>query len=556
MSDPHGSKDSTPQVKSQVKPVAAIYARVSSEGQEDKNGLQRQIHNGQEALAREGCVVPDDLVFTEVQSGADSDRPVFNQILALAKVGAFQVLYLDEVSRMTRAEELYRGLFWVSEFKRFGVRVVIPGLPDPSTPLGQLMIPIQQFASFLEREQIRSRTVPGRLARIPLGLHPSQTPLWGFSYDKTTSKRIPNSELKAITREIFDRTIRGDSLGSIAQWLNSQGYVGGHGKPWSRSQLRHWLQNTALKGQTVYAGKTIDHEGILPAGDWQVIQDRLALQRGRKPSRGKFPLNGFLFCGKCGAKYFAHMGKRYVYANCSRHCGNKTWRYDELEKRAQGLVAFFQDFDNWRRLLLESQGAESSESQYRSIEKEAEKIDRQLRILLAERLSGNFPEGMLAERSHELTARREELERRKLQLASQSSKRLSPADGLKLLSWAHDQWVATIRPGAVKAEVFRFGLSLPPEKWGEELEDLGQLSTLEDWESPEEYEPGGPISREELRRLLTVTGARIGIWEDGTIRASGSWAVGSIKEPSLQPNYDNAPLEIPWSLDLAGEARG
>ena len=132
--------------------IGAIYARVSSKSQAEQSGFDRQVENGKRVLEEMGAIVPDDLVFQEIISASKvpfAERPIFNEVLDLAKSGAFQTLYVDEASRLSRSDEIFEAAMMVSLMKNLGVNVIIPNMPDSSSPMGQMFLTLQGFISNL-----------------------------------------------------------------------------------------------------------------------------------------------------------------------------------------------------------------------------------------------------------------------------------------------------------------------------------------------------------------------------------------------------------------------
>ena len=99
---------------------AALYARYSTDKQRDAS-IEDQFRNCQAYAEREGWEVIARYADRGI-SGADAGRPQYQAMLADAKAGKFNVLLMDDLSRLSRDEvETRRALrrlpFW-------GVRVI------------------------------------------------------------------------------------------------------------------------------------------------------------------------------------------------------------------------------------------------------------------------------------------------------------------------------------------------------------------------------------------------------------------------------------------------
>ncbi|MGH9322911.1 MAG: recombinase family protein, partial [Vicinamibacteria bacterium] len=91
--------------------IAAIYTRVSTDEQRrEGHSLDAQKRLCREQADSEDYDVPDEFVYPEARSGAKSDRPEYQRLLADAASGKFQAVYVWKFDRLGRdAEELLRA---------------------------------------------------------------------------------------------------------------------------------------------------------------------------------------------------------------------------------------------------------------------------------------------------------------------------------------------------------------------------------------------------------------------------------------------------------------
>jgi DNA invertase Pin-like site-specific DNA recombinase len=158
---------------------AAVMARVSTAEQArgDKTSLEDQIAKGRAEVAKRGWALHD--TFTDVFTGASSDRPELAQIIAAACEGTIQAVVFTKVDRLAR--DLRDLLNIEAQLARHGVAIVATDQPiDTSTPAGRLLF--QQLGSFaeFERSMIRDRTVNGQRREAAKGRWPGGTPPYGF----------------------------------------------------------------------------------------------------------------------------------------------------------------------------------------------------------------------------------------------------------------------------------------------------------------------------------------------------------------------------------------
>src|ERR1017187_4761365 len=101
---------------------AAIYARYSSENQRPES-IADQVASCRRFAAERGFEVPDEHVYAdEATSGSLSDRSGLTALRAAAESGQFQVVFVDDLSRLARNTLLMLSV--LEELRFNGVRVV------------------------------------------------------------------------------------------------------------------------------------------------------------------------------------------------------------------------------------------------------------------------------------------------------------------------------------------------------------------------------------------------------------------------------------------------
>ena len=101
---------------------AAVYARYSSENQRPES-IADQVASCRRLASERGFEVPDEHVYAdEAASGALTDRSGLKALRAAAEQGQFQVVLVDDLSRLARNTLLMLSV--LEEFRFNGVRVV------------------------------------------------------------------------------------------------------------------------------------------------------------------------------------------------------------------------------------------------------------------------------------------------------------------------------------------------------------------------------------------------------------------------------------------------
>ncbi len=282
-------------------------------------------------------------------TGANLERPGIQKLIA--EISSFDLVLVYKLDRLSRSQK--DTLFLIEEvFLPAGVDFVsVNESFDTSTPFGRAMIGILSVFAQLEREQIRERTMMGRLARAKEGLWlPTGNDPIGY-VSKNGNLEILDYEAEQV-RLIYELYASGETTSKIADRLYEKGFSYRYGKwssPAAHTRVARILDNPLYKGTLVYAGIVV--ENTLPAiveNDLfeKVKVRRLAIRSTLKtaPTKTRYLLSGLVFCGHCGTRYFVRGGGgKYRYYTCytrvnsvkhmkvGDRCENKTWPQKTLD---------------------------------------------------------------------------------------------------------------------------------------------------------------------------------------------------------------------------------
>lgn len=360
----------------QPQPIAATYLRVSTVDQanEDRISLVRQLDDCVGLAAKQGFVVPDDLIFREMISGAADHRPVFQRMLAAAKAGKFTRLYTWDQSRLSRAGML-ATLTVLEELAEAGVSVV--SVADGELT-DELLAGIRGWAAAQERARMKARTWPARQAKRDQGfwVH-GQTP-YGYQSDPERKVLVLCPIEAPIAREIFRMAREGTGAHAIAARLNDRGVLppeirvprgdgryrrfrvghvgGGSGlqlrlaemgidyaslpsETWGKSGIMKILTNEAAMGVLVVRDRTgkkpgawsngpvtnrirlrIDPGPLMTEAEYlevrKAMRDRRLREDTRRSTRRDYIGTATLHCGQCGSRYLRHENRGWGSYQC------------------------------------------------------------------------------------------------------------------------------------------------------------------------------------------------------------------------------------------------
>ena len=350
---------------------AAIYARYSSENQRPES-IEDQVAACRRLANEQGFAILDDQIYSDqAQPGARRDRAGLSALVAAAQDHQFEVVLVDDLSRLAR--DNYLMLSVLAELHFEGVRVVsvADGL-DSDDEEATLGIQIRGIFNELQLRDLKKKTLRGQMGQKERGFSVGErtfgyrsVPVGMIRMDKKGRPRPEGYKMEVEPREaavvvrIFKAYADGQALTRIVRSLNTEGIPGRmrSAKGWSPATVSRILGNEKYVGRWVW-NKTESRRDprtgrrrrfVKPESEW-VVQDDESLriipqtmwdqvQRRRKEVRRTWPggkgrrgfsgeqggrvahfpthlLSGAMVCGLCGAAIAAVSGKSGGYYGC------------------------------------------------------------------------------------------------------------------------------------------------------------------------------------------------------------------------------------------------
>lgn len=245
---------------------AAIYARYSSENQrpesiEDQLGACRRL-----ARERNVAVLDDHIYSDKARSGARKDRPGLEALLAAAPRGEFDVVLVDDLSRLARDNHLMLSVIAELHFEGIRVISVADGL-DSDDEEATLGIQVRGIFNELQLRDLKKKTLRGQMGQKERGFFVGErtfgyrsVPVGEMRMDKKGRPRPEGYKMEiepreaAIVLRIFKAYADGHSLTAIARSLNLE-HVPGQirsAKGWSTSTISRILDNEKYAGRWIW----------------------------------------------------------------------------------------------------------------------------------------------------------------------------------------------------------------------------------------------------------------------------------------------------------------
>ncbi|WP_198536018.1 recombinase family protein [Pseudofrankia saprophytica] len=320
-----------------------IYARRSAAG---GTSTADQVRMGQEDAGHHGWAV----VAVHAESGQSASmyrkdgapRAEWAKVLDLVAAGAVDLVWVRETSRADRQMATWAP--FLDELRRGGVGLYVQAdrrLYDLSVWRDHKTLLEDGIDNADESAKKSKRVKDGVDDNVRSGKPTGAAPL-GYRnvYDPRTRKltaREVDPAWSAVASEMFDRVGRGDSLASVARWLNGKGApVPRAGKRWDERIVRTACENRAYLAERVHTFFGDEMPTTVPQG-WRALVSRAqwtaaqnALQkiatvhavRGRAPGAYSNLMSFTATCGLCGAPVAvgnARGVRVYVCSSGSRH---------------------------------------------------------------------------------------------------------------------------------------------------------------------------------------------------------------------------------------------
>lgn len=320
-------------VKSILKNRAAIYVRVSTQFQIDKDSLQVQKRE-LTAYAELVLGIREHEVFEDPgYSGKDTSRPAYQRMMARLRSGEYSHLLVWKIDRISRNLLDFAQMY--EELKRIGVTFISKNEQfDTSTAIGEAMLKIILVFAELERQMTAERVTSVMLSRANNGQWNGGRVPFGYDWDKTSKTFTVNEKEADQYRFMCNLYEEKHSLLKVCGELNSRGITTKTGRPWNPVGVHKVLTNVFYKGVYRY-NVHADGKGIRrrDPSEWIDIEDhhpalideerfdhitfmlrrnaRKGLKRGDTYTGNAVHIfSGILRCGKCGANMTATQGRR------------------------------------------------------------------------------------------------------------------------------------------------------------------------------------------------------------------------------------------------------
>lgn len=355
--------------KNQNSYFAAVYLRLS---RDDGDKAESDSIRNQRSLLRDFINQQNDMTFAneyidDGYSGANFERPGFQQMMKDAKENKFNCIIVKDLSRLGR-NYIETGRYLERTFPMLGIRFIAVNdhydSADTKNDADQIIVPFKNLINDAYCRDISMKIRSQFDVKRKQGKFISSYACYGYKKDPEDKNHLVIDDYAAeIVRMIFHRKMEGFSANSIAEELTEMGvlipteykrscgihYINGFrsGKnpKWEACTVIRILKNelytgTMVQGKTrkinykVKASQKIEpenwirvegtHEPIVSREVFETVQRLMTFDTRTSPNKEcVYVFSGLLRCGSCGQNMVRRCvkknGKSYFYYHCSTY---------------------------------------------------------------------------------------------------------------------------------------------------------------------------------------------------------------------------------------------
>ena len=289
-------------------------------------------------------------------------RPKMLELLQEVEEKKYTGVLVMDIQRLGRGDMQDQGMI-LKAFKQSNTKIITPQKTyDLTNDFDEEYTEFEAFMSRKELKMINRRMQGGRVRSVEDGNYIATNPPIGYDIHHINKFRTlkVNEEEAEIIKLIFSLYTNNSGAQNIATHLNSLGYKTKLGNKFSSSSILTILRNPVYIGKVTWKKKDIrksldpnkvkdtrtrdKSEWIIADGKHKPIIDNIIFEDANTILENKYhipyqltnkpvnPFAGVLKCGICGKSLVARKLRGIQRVMCTYKCGNKSSRYDIVEK--------------------------------------------------------------------------------------------------------------------------------------------------------------------------------------------------------------------------------
>ncbi len=342
-------------------PIVALYVRVSTGYQVDKDSLphqKKELKNYCKYILK----VPEEriVIFEDAgKSAKNTKRPAYERMMQKVRAGQVSHVVVYKIDRISR--NLVDFSLMYDDFKSNRVTFVsLNEQFDTSSAIGEAILKIILVFAELERKMTSERVMDIMTGRAKAGQWNGANVPFGYKWDPVSEFPVIDEKEGPIVKLMYDMYEKSQSSCKLRDYLNSHDVPTKRGGEWTSKTTADIIRNPMYKGTYRYNYRESARGKIKPKEEWIVlddvfvpivtaeqwehcnaIMDANAASRNNMCSQSKKKYNhvfgGLLRCGVCGSNMICDKDRprENGFFPSIYRCGNR-WRKNTC--RAKGIT--------------------------------------------------------------------------------------------------------------------------------------------------------------------------------------------------------------------------
>ena len=344
------------------------YERRSSDDDKHQTASLSQQQDSNTKLHKDTGMPPATKVYSESISAKKPGRPQFNQMLDDIERGIISIIFVWDLSRLSRNPIDSGRLSWLLQQGKIKAIVTPFRIYLPEDNVLLLNIEFGQANQYLR--DLSKNVRRGLRSKVAGGWRPGLAPegyLNDVSLEKGNRTIITDTKKFRLIRKMWDLLLT--ETYSVPQILNivnedwkykMRKHKKLGGTPMSRSGIYRIFTNSFYYGWYEYGGEWYEgkHKKMITQAEYDKAQTILGRKGKQRPKTREFAFTGMVRCGECNAMVTAEekinrYGQRYTYYHCTKRvkkCAQKSIELIKLEEQIDFLLSRIEipeSFKNW-----------------------------------------------------------------------------------------------------------------------------------------------------------------------------------------------------------------